>query len=135
MIDYDKLEKVGEYKDGKLSLWFKKASEEEGDVYLLKFGTDTYIGSTTCMKRRMNTHISMLRSGKHQTTKMQEIFNSNMSFDIYLLMRISGIGSVVQFAEQALIKLLNPTISSCLPKGNTCPFTSNLWTISKEISQ
>lgn len=58
MIDYNKIEKVGEYKDGALS-WF--AGEERNVIYLIRIEENIYIGSTKDLRSRVLNHISILK--------------------------------------------------------------------------
>lgn len=128
MINYDKLEKVGEYRNGELNIWFKPVyGKDEGVVYLLRFGNDYYIGSSSNVKKRIYSHIQSLRSGKHSSPLVQRAFNNTTSFEVYLLMRTYNRIQNMQMAEQGFILLLNPSLNGALPKGSKNPFIEFIW--------
>lgn len=88
MINYDTLEKAGEYKDGSL-IWFTK--KEENVVYLLMIGKDSYIGSSKNLHRRFSQHLSSLKSGKCMSKSLQNAFNSIGGFSVYILEKSQNI--------------------------------------------
>lgn len=108
MIDYDKLEKVGEYKDGSLA-WF--ADKEENVVYLIQIGEDAYIGSTEELYNRVLNHISLLKKNFHTSETMQAAFNEYKTFTVYILERV--------LANDNLKSHEQIYINTFLPKYNT----------------
>lgn len=105
MIDFDTLEKVGEYKDGNLT-WF--VNKIENVVYLIRIGEDTYIGSSKNLHRRFSQHISSLRAGKHASPKMQNAFDHIDTFLIYILERPQNIAN----REQYYIDKYKPSLNT-----------------------
>lgn len=79
MINYDKLEKVGDYKDGSLT-WF--TDKEENVVYLIRIGNDSYIGSTKNIRRRFAQYVADLTHDKYAAPRVQSAFNEIKTFAI-----------------------------------------------------
>lgn len=104
MINYDKLEKVGEYKDGSLT-WF---TDKESDViYLIRIGDDAYIGSTEELYYRVLNHISLLKKDFHTSETMQGAFNKYKTFTVYILERVLS-KTNLKSHEQEYINTFSP---------------------------
>ena len=58
---------------------------EQSIVYLIEIGDDKYIGSTEKAKHRLSSHVNSLLEGKHLNKKMQQAFDKNKVFTIYLI--------------------------------------------------
>lgn len=108
MINYDKLEKIGEYKDGSLT-WF--TDKESNVVYLIRIDKESYIGSTTNIRRRFSQYVADLTHGKYAAPRVQDAFNNIESFTIYVLERVHD-ASALRTREQFYIDLVNPTLNS-----------------------
>lgn len=107
MIDYNKIEKVGEYKDGALS-WF--AGEERNAIYLIRIEENIYIGSTKNLRSRVLNHISILNKNFHSSYKMQSAFNSHKKFTVFLLERVLDL-TQLKIREQYYIDYYVPNLN------------------------
>lgn len=108
MINYDKSEKIGEYKNGYLT-WFTE--KESNVVYLLEIGKESYIGSTTNIRRRFSQYVADLTHGAYCSPRLQEIFNKEEHFAIYVLERPSN-RIELRAKEQFYIDKLSPSLNS-----------------------
>lgn len=107
MINYDKLEKVGEYKDGSLT-WF--TDKEENVVYLIRIGDESYIGSTKNLRRRFSQYITDLSNNTYCSPTMQEQFNKTREFTIFIIERV--IDNNLREQEQFHIDTLQPSLNT-----------------------
>ena len=82
MIDFDKLEKVAEFKDGVLKTFGNNAC---GVVYAIFVGDEYYIGSSVLLFRRIRQHLSKLLYNEHYTSVLQDKFNQIKEFSVYIL--------------------------------------------------
>ena len=82
MIDVSKYEKIGEYRDGKMS-WL--STKKDNIVYLIMFGAESYVGSSKEIHRRFSQYVPALRRGKYEAEKVQNAFNLSKGFDVYAL--------------------------------------------------
>lgn len=58
---------------------------EQSIVYLIEIGDDKYIGSTEKAKYRLSSHVNSLLEGRHLNKKIQQAFDKNKVFTIYLI--------------------------------------------------
>ena len=119
--------KIGYYRNGILTIDRYDCKSDNHIVYAIKISDDIYIGSTHLIRKRLHTHLSELRSGKHDSKYMQESFDKCLEFDVYILMLLGKSKAIAQFAEQGFMQLLNPKFNNGLPKGHINPFIDNLW--------
>lgn len=108
MINYDKLEKVGEYKDGSLT-WY--TDKEENVVYLIRIGEESYIGSTKNLRRRFSQYVADLTHGVYCSPRVQNAFSEDKSFIIYILERVPESGEIRE-REQFFIDLISPELNA-----------------------
>lgn len=108
MIDVSKYEKIGEYRDGKMS-WL--STKKDNLVYLIMFGADGYIGSTINIHRRFSQYISALKKGKYDSKIIQTTFRQNNMFDIYVIASSSDEDELRKL-ENHYLKLLQPSLNS-----------------------
>ena len=82
MIDVSKYEKVGEYRNGKMT-WISQ--KRENIVYLIMFDDDYYIGSSENIRRRFNQYIPALTKGKYEVAKIQSAFDKKKEFNVFAI--------------------------------------------------
>lgn len=103
-------------------------TKEEYDVYALQFGEDIYVGSSRILKTRIKTHYYSLKAGKHHSQRVQTAFNNCGTFKVFILMRCN---EDMPFAEQMIIRLLNPSLNTTPPKGHNELYNSIIWTANR----
>ena len=81
------MKKLVEHRNG-FNCWH--FDRESNIVYLIEIGENKYIGSTENARARLLSHINTLLEGKHQSKNIQDAFNKNKSFTIYLLEKCSS---------------------------------------------
>ena len=131
MINYDKLGKVGEYKDGSLT-WF--TDKEENVVYLIRIGEDSYIGSTTNIRRRFAQYVADLKHIVYCSPKVQDAFNEKGRFIIYLLERVTD-ASNLRTREQFFIDLISPNLNSTIASSSRPKKRSKMQLRIKEVAK
>ena len=119
--------KIGHYKNGILTIDGYDCKSDNHIVYAIKIFDDIYIGSTHLIRKRLHTHLSELRNGKHDSKYMQEAFDKCMELDIYILMLLGKNKAIAQMAEQGFMRILNPKFNSGSPKGYANPFVDKIW--------
>lgn len=114
MIDFSKLEKIAEYRDGELQ-WLE--GRDINAVYVILVGDEYYIGSSHYTYLRIGQHLGELEHGHHHSQKLQDKFNEVGEFDVYSLDR--GI-------EKAKLKVIEfQYIKKYRPSLNTITFIKN----------
>lgn len=78
-------------------------------VYSICFGNDTYIGSTKNIKNRIGLHFRELSDNRHYSAKMQDAFNSSVSFLVYCIEEVAE-GNIKK-REQVHINKIRPTLN------------------------
>lgn len=84
MLDFQKLEKIAEYKDGTLE-WV--GERDINAVYVILVKNEYYIGSSYYTFLRIKQHLKYLLDGNHHSNKLQSKFNDIKSFEVYSLDR------------------------------------------------
>ena len=74
MIKFEELEKVAEYKNGKLD-WLE--GRDINAIYVILVGDEYYIGSSHYVYLRIGQHLYNLRSGNHHSYKLQKKFDKS----------------------------------------------------------
>ena len=116
MINFQELEKVAEFKNGKLN-WFE--GRDINAVYVILVGDEYYIGSSHYTYLRIGQHLYNLKSGVHHSGKFQAKFNKVGEFEVFILER--GIEKEkLQSREYEYIKLLKPSLN--IIAGVRCSF-------------
>jgi predicted GIY-YIG superfamily endonuclease len=105
---FENLNEIGVYRDNCLN-WF--TNKYENIVYLIKIGQETYIGSTTDVRRRFSQYVSDLNHGKYCSKQIQCIFDEEKEFRIYALEQTENSSKLKQ-REQFYIDKLSPSINS-----------------------
>lgn len=107
MIKFEELEKVAEYKNGKLD-WLE--GRDINAIYVILVGDEYYIGSSHYVYLRIGQHLYNLRSGNHHSYKLQKKFDKSKEFEVYVLER--GIDkSTLQSKEYEYIERFKPTLN------------------------
>lgn len=115
MIEFDKIEKVAEYKDGELN-WLE--GRDINAVYVILVGDEYYIGSSHYVYLRMQQHLKSLLYENHHSDKLQNKFDEIKAFDVYVLERGIEKKSLLS-REEYYIKKFNPTLNIKRPVKNT----------------
>jgi len=77
-----------------------------GGVYRINLSpTHFYVGRTSDLSRRAQTHLRLLRQGKHENGYMQRVFNQYLQFEWEVLLPCAGTEDAVK-AEQILLNSL-----------------------------
>lgn len=89
MIDFDRLQIIGEYRKGQFrNLLPYRTYHDVKDygIYLIRFADgQMYVGSSKHLYNRVNQHFGGFKRGNHNLPKLAKAFNENSSFYIYLL--------------------------------------------------
>jgi hypothetical protein len=131
MIDYNNLFKVGEINE--IAILFAEEYKRKACVYLLRFGEETYIGSTLNLFERVTQHQVNLRKGKGvcppdlwDLLKLCEIFVlytfTKEEIENSIPRKGSPSRKMLQ-EEQRFVLLLNPTLNKRTPNGKMNPFS------------
>lgn len=115
MIEFDKIEKVAEYKDGDLN-WLE--GRDINAVYVILVGDEYYIGSSHYVYLRIQQHLKSLLYENHHSDKLQNKFDEIKAFDVYVLERGIEKKSLLS-REEYYIKKFNPTLNIKRPVKNT----------------
>lgn len=107
MFDYDFLETCCVYKNDTLT-WITE--ERTPIVYILKIGTENYVGSTWNIHDRINNYVSTLPKGNYSAKAVQDAYSKANSFVCYILERIV-IGDI-RVREQFYINLIKPSLNA-----------------------
>ena len=107
MIDVNKYEKVGEFKNGRLH-WTK--DRDINAVYLIMFKDEFYIGSAEYVYMRIKEHVNSFLHNKH-TGKMQAAFDKTGMFDVYIIEKGINIDDLIS-REMVYIRKLKPTLNT-----------------------
>ena len=107
MIDVSKYEKIGEYRDGKMS-WL--STKKDNIVYLIMFGAESYVGSSKDIHRRFSQYVPALRRGKYEAEKVQNAFNLSKGFDVYALEFADR--DSLRKREEFYIKEMSPSLNT-----------------------
>lgn len=87
-------------------------------IYAIQMGDHLYVGSSAELRKRIYAHNNMARAGKHQSLRFQTVYNWANGFKAYLLMKCkSFIGREHEYAEQLMIRTLQPSLNDALPRG------------------
>lgn len=114
MIDFSKLDKVAEYKNGELQ-WLE--GRDINAIYVILVGDEYYIGSSHYVYLRIGQHLKALLSGSHHSDKLQEKFREVHDFDVFVLER--GIDNKrLLHTEEHYIKEYEPTLNIVVPSKN-----------------
>ena len=112
-IDLESFTLLAKCENGKLSF-----------EYALQFGSDLYVGSSAQVKNRIYLHYWALSQNRHNSKKIQSIYDECKSFKAYIIMRCdSNCGT----AEQMIIRLLQPSLNVTLPNGKTEYHNNIIW--------
>lgn len=112
MIDFSKLEKIAEYRNGELQ-WLE--GRDINAVYVILVGDEYYIGSSHYTYLRIGQHLGELEHGHHHSHKLQDKFNEVGAFDVYSLDR--GIEKHrLQTVEFDYIEKYKPTLNIKTPQ-------------------
>lgn len=84
MINFQELEKVAEFKNGKLN-WLE--GRDINAVYVILVGDEYYIGSSHYTYLRIGQHLNELQKGIHHSDKFQSKFNDVGEFEVFSLDR------------------------------------------------
>lgn len=115
MIEFDKIEKVAEYKNGELN-WLE--GRDINAVYVILVADEYYIGSSHYVYLRIQQHLKSLLYDNHHSDKLQNKFDEIKAFDVYVLERGIEKKSLLS-REEYYIKKFNPTLNIKLPVKNT----------------
>lgn len=116
MIDFSKLEKIAEYRNGELQ-WLE--GRDINAVYVILVGDEYYIGSSHYTYLRIGQHLGELEHGHHHSQKLQDKFNEIGEFEVYSLDR--GIEKYkLQIVEYNYIEKYKPTLNIKTPKKSGC---------------
>ena len=112
MIDFSKLEKIAEYRNGELQ-WLE--DRDINAVYVILVGGEYYIGSSHYTYLRIGQHLGELKHGHHHSQKLQDKFNEIGEFEVYSLDR--GIEKAkLKAVEFQYIKKYRPSLNVIVPK-------------------
>lgn len=112
MINFQELEKVAEFKNGKLN-WLE--GRDINAVYVMLVGDEYYIGSSHYTYLRIGQHLDKLLKGKHHSCRFQEKFNMVGEFEVYSLDRGIEKGCLYEM-EFYYIEKYKPSLNSIHPK-------------------
>ena len=112
-------------KHGILNLSEFISSDDEGDVYAIEFGENIYVGSSKNVKDRIYEHYRKLKSGKHEVSEMQSLYDKSQCFNAYVIFRCNE--RMRTIAERMIILLLRPSLNKTLPSTTTDSFNDVLW--------
>lgn len=130
MIEFDKIEKIAEYKDGELN-WLE--GRDINAVYLILVGDEYYIGSSHYVYLRIQQHLKSLLYENHHSDKLQNKFNEIKALDVYVLER--GIEKKYLLSrEEYYIKKFNPTLNIKQPVKDTGHLKIKEFMIERQIS-
>jgi hypothetical protein len=119
MIDYNNLFKVGEIND--LNFLLVKEYANVPCVYLLRFGSEFYIGSTTSLEARLESHKIALRNGKGVCPP--DLWDMLQLCEVYILYSFKEYDqNRLLTEEQRFALLLNPTLNKMNPLRDQNPF-------------
>lgn len=111
MIDFSKLDKVAEYRDGELQ-WLD--GRDINAIYAIRVGDEYYIGSSQYVYLRIGQHLRALLSNSHHSSKLQEKFRAVHDFDVFVLER--GIDNKkLLHTEEYYIRKYKPTLNTIIP--------------------
>ena len=123
-IDLESFTLLAKCENGELSFEDVNLTKCEKDVYALQFGSDLYVGSSAQVKNRIYLHYWALSQNRHNSKKIQSIYDECKSFKAYIIMRCdSNCGT----AEQMIIRLLQPSLNVTLPNGKTEYHNNIIW--------
>ena len=114
MIEFDKIEKVAEYKNGELN-WLE--GRDINAVYVILVADEYYIGSSHYVYLRIQQHLKSLLYDNHHSDNLQNKFDEIKAFDVYVLERGIEKKSLLS-REEYYIKKFNPTLNIKLPVKN-----------------
>ena len=107
MINFQELEKVAEFKNGELN-WLE--GRDINAVYVILVGDEFYIGSSHYTYLRIGQHIEELKNKKHHSHKLQDKFNKEQEFEVFILER--GIAKTqLVIKEKQYIQKFNPSLN------------------------
>lgn len=114
MIDFDRLQIIGEYRKGQFrNLLPHRAYHDKKDygIYLIRFADgQMYVGTSNHLYNRVNQHFNAFKRGNHILPKLTKAFNENSSFYIYLL---AGCNPKVR--ELSFLYGLRPNLNTIFP--------------------
>ena len=125
---------VAEFVDGENVFEDFPDNENLYYIYAIQMGDHLYVGSSAELRKRIYAHNSTARAGKHQSPRFQTAYNWAQGFKAYLLMKcVRGVGREHEYAEQLMIRTLQPSLNDSLPRGNY--LSDSVWSVEINVKE
>lgn len=86
------------------------SSKRTACVYLMNIGNDVYVGSSCSLNLRVNSHFYALKSGKHNSKKVQNAYDRIGLASIWVLEELANNEKLTRL-EQDYINKFNPSLN------------------------